>query len=166
VTGPARTPADCAGRLRLIGGDLASTDLQVGIKIGSRPVAVVDAWYEDAAVAVEFDGRVEYTDPWRGRTPQQVVWNEKRRDDELRALDIRVVDRRGRGMARRRAAHSAAARRPRAGTTSVHRDAQEAGRSPLRLIGAAVRYPEPVCAAALGAVSRLRSVTDHRVTGE
>jgi hypothetical protein len=90
VTGPARTPADCAGRLRLIGGDLASTDLQVGIKIGSRPVAVVDAWYEDAAVAVEFDGRVEYTDPWRGRTPQQVVWNEKRRDDELRALDIRV----------------------------------------------------------------------------
>jgi hypothetical protein len=40
---------------------------------------------------VEFDGRVKYTDPWRDRTPQQVLWDEKRREDELRALDVRVV---------------------------------------------------------------------------
>jgi hypothetical protein len=54
-------------------------------------VAVVDAWFEEAAVAVEFDGRVKYTDPWRDRTPQQVLWDEKRREDDLRGLDIRVV---------------------------------------------------------------------------
>jgi hypothetical protein len=34
---------------------------------------------------------VKYTDPWRGRTPERVLWDEKRREDELRALDIRVV---------------------------------------------------------------------------
>lgn len=42
-------------------------------------------------MAVEFDGQVKYTDPWRGRTPERVLWEEKRREDELRALDIRVV---------------------------------------------------------------------------
>ena len=52
---------------------------------------MVDAWFEDAAVAVEFDGRVKYTDPWRGRSPERVLWDEKRREDELRGLDIRVV---------------------------------------------------------------------------
>jgi hypothetical protein len=52
---------------------------------------VVDAWFDDAAVAVEFDGRVKYTDPWRDRDPGQVLWEEKRREDALRALNIRVV---------------------------------------------------------------------------
>jgi hypothetical protein len=44
-----------------------------------------------AAVAVEFDGRITYTDPWRGRSPERVLWEEKRREYELRSLDIRVV---------------------------------------------------------------------------
>ena len=42
-------------------------------------------------MAVEFDGRVKYADPWRARSPERVLWDEKRREDELRALDIRVV---------------------------------------------------------------------------
>ena len=42
-------------------------------------------------MAIEFDGRVDYTDPWRGRSPGQVLWEEERREDELRALGIRVV---------------------------------------------------------------------------
>ena len=42
-------------------------------------------------MAVEFDGRVKYTDPWGGRSPDRVLWDEKRREDALRALDIRVV---------------------------------------------------------------------------
>ncbi len=59
--------------------------------MGGRLVAVVDGWFDDAAVAVEFDGRVKYTDPWRDRSPGQVLWEEKRREDALRALEIRVV---------------------------------------------------------------------------
>jgi predicted transcriptional regulator of viral defense system len=89
--GRADSPLETRGRLRLVGAALPPTDLQVEIRTGGRRVGVVDAWFEEAAVAVEFDGRVKYSDPWRGRTPQQVLWDEKRREDELRALDIRIV---------------------------------------------------------------------------
>lgn len=89
--GRAESPLETRGRLRLVGAGLRPDELQVEIRIGSRLVAVADAWYEDAAVVVEFDGRVKYTDPWRDRDPRQVLWEEKRREDELRSLDIRVV---------------------------------------------------------------------------
>jgi hypothetical protein len=51
----------------------------------------VDAWYEEAALALEFDGRVKYADPRDGRTPNAVLWDEKRREDAIRDLDVRVV---------------------------------------------------------------------------
>jgi hypothetical protein len=89
--GRAESPLETRGRLRIVGAGLPRPELQVEIHAGGRLVAVVDGWFDEAAVAVEFDGRVEYTDPWRGRPPEQVLWEEKRREDELRALDIRVV---------------------------------------------------------------------------
>jgi hypothetical protein len=89
--GRAESPLETRGRLRLVGAGLPPTNLQVEIRSGGRLIAVVDAWYDDAAVAVEFDGRIKYTDPWRDRSPEQVLWDEKRREDELRALDIRIV---------------------------------------------------------------------------
>ncbi len=89
--GRAESPLETRGRLRIVGAGLPTPELQVEIRVGGRLVAVVDGWFDDAAVAVEFDGRVKYTDPWRDRSPGQVLWEEKRREDELRALDIRVV---------------------------------------------------------------------------
>jgi hypothetical protein len=89
--GRAESPLETRGRLRIIGAGLPTPELQVEIHAGGRLVGVVDGWFEDAAVAVEFDGRVKYTNPWRDRTPERVLWEEKRREDELRALDIRVV---------------------------------------------------------------------------
>jgi hypothetical protein len=89
--GRAESPLETRGRLRILGAGLPTPELQVEIRAGGRLVAVVDAWFADAAVAVEFDGRVKYTDPWRDRPPQQVLWEEKRREDDLRGLDIRVV---------------------------------------------------------------------------
>jgi hypothetical protein len=89
--GRAESPLETRGRLRIVGSGLPTPLLQVEIRTRGRLVAVVDAWFEEAAVAVEFDGRVKYTDPWRGRDPAQVLWEEKRREDDLRALDIRVV---------------------------------------------------------------------------
>lgn len=89
--GRAESPLETRGRLRLVGAGLPPNDLQVEVPVGARMVAVADAWYEEAAVAVEFDGRVKYTDPWRGQDPRRVLWDEKRREDELRSLDIRVV---------------------------------------------------------------------------
>lgn len=89
--GRAESPLESRGRLRLVGAGLHPSALQVEITAGGRLIGVVDAWFDEAAVAVEFDGQVKYTDPWRGRTPERVLWHEKRREDELRAHDIRVV---------------------------------------------------------------------------
>jgi len=91
VDGRAESPLETRGRLRIVGSGLPTPELQVEIRTAERLVAVVDAWFDDAAVAVEFDGRVKYTDPWRGRSPERVLWEEKRREDQLRSLDIRVV---------------------------------------------------------------------------
>jgi hypothetical protein len=89
--GRAESPLETRGRLRIVGSAFPAPELQVEIWTGGSLLAVVDAWFDDSAVAVEFDGRVKYTDPWRGRSPEQVLWEEKRREDELRALDIRLV---------------------------------------------------------------------------
>jgi hypothetical protein len=89
--GRAESPLETRGRLRIVGAGLPTPDLQTEIHAGGRRVGVVDAWFDEAAVAVEFDGRVKYTKPWRNRTPERVLWDEKRREDELRALDIRFV---------------------------------------------------------------------------
>jgi hypothetical protein len=89
--GRAQSPLETRGRLRIVGADLPMPELQVEIRTGARLVGIVDAWFDEAAVAVEFDGRIKYVDPWRGRSPEQALWEEKRREDELRSLDIRVV---------------------------------------------------------------------------
>ena len=89
--GRAESPLETRGRLRIIGAGLPTPELQVEIRARGRLIGVVDAWFDDAAVAVEFDGRVKYTDPWRDRSPDRVLWEEKRREDELRSLDIRVA---------------------------------------------------------------------------
>ncbi len=91
TAGRAESPLETRGRLRIVGAGLPTPELQVEIRSAGRLVGVVDAWFDQAAVAVEFDGRVKYMDPWRGRSPEQTLWDEKRREDELRSLDIRVV---------------------------------------------------------------------------
>ncbi|WP_324274689.1 hypothetical protein [Blastococcus brunescens] len=89
--GRAESPLETRGRLRLLGARLPTPQLQVEIRSGGRLLGVADAWFDAAAVAIEFDGRIKYTDPWRGRDPGQVLWEEKRREDDMRALDIRFV---------------------------------------------------------------------------
>jgi hypothetical protein len=89
--GRAESPLETLGRLRIIGSGLPVPELQVEIHDARGFVARVDAWYEEAAVAVEFDGQVKYTDPRDGRSPALVHWDEKRREDRVRDLDVRVV---------------------------------------------------------------------------
>jgi predicted transcriptional regulator of viral defense system len=89
--GRAESPLETRGRLLVVGSGLPVFEPQVEIHSRGQLLGVVDGWYDDAAVAIEFDGRLKYTDPWRGRAPGQVLWDEKRREDELRALGIRFL---------------------------------------------------------------------------
>lgn len=53
-----------------------------------RRVAIVDNWWPHAGAVGESDGRIKYTDPavMNGRTVEQVVIDEKHREDEIRSL--------------------------------------------------------------------------------
>jgi predicted transcriptional regulator of viral defense system len=56
--------------------------------------AYVDLWIEEWRLALEFDGRVKYRmqeAARQGRSVEDVLWAEKRREDALRALGIIVV---------------------------------------------------------------------------
>jgi predicted transcriptional regulator of viral defense system len=89
--GRAESPLETKGRLRFLTAGLPLPELQVDLYDGRGYVGRLDAWFEDAAVAVEFDGFQKYADPWGDRTPAQVAWDEKRREDRVRATGIRVV---------------------------------------------------------------------------
>ena len=75
----------------MLSAGLPRPELQVEIHDGAGLIGRVDAWYEDAAVAVEFDGRVKYLDPRDGSSPGEVLWEEKRREDRMRDVGVRVV---------------------------------------------------------------------------
>ena len=89
--GRAESWLETAWRLRHLAAGLPAPQLQVEIWIAGRLVKVVDGWLPEHALAFECDGRVKYTDPYRGRDPAQVLWAEKRAEDALRAVGIRVV---------------------------------------------------------------------------
>lgn len=56
------------------------------------PLGRVDFWWEEQHVVGEFDGRVKYGRELRpGRDPVEVLYEEKCREDELRAEDLGMV---------------------------------------------------------------------------
>lgn len=66
-------------RLALLSAGLPRPELQVEIHDGVGFVGRVDAWYEEVAVAVEFDGRVKYLDSGRGVVRRGAVEGEAAR---------------------------------------------------------------------------------------
>ena len=89
--GRAESWLESAWRVRHLAAGLPAVQLQVEIWIGGRLVKVVDGWLERAALAFECDGRVKYDRPYAGRSAADVLWAEKRAEDALRAVGIRVV---------------------------------------------------------------------------
>jgi predicted transcriptional regulator of viral defense system len=89
--GRAESPLETRGRLAMLAAGLPRPELQVEIHDAAGLIGRVDAWYDDAAVAIEFDGRVKYTDPRHASSPGTVLWKEKRREDRLRAAGARLV---------------------------------------------------------------------------
>ncbi|PYY45691.1 hypothetical protein DEJ03_09940 [Curtobacterium sp. MCLR17_043] len=68
--------------------------LQHRFRAPGEPDIVVDFWFPDAGVVVEFDGAVKYRSSayLRGRTPEEALFDEKIREDRLRTFpEVRTV---------------------------------------------------------------------------
>ena len=89
--GRAESWLETHGRLTIAALGLPSFVPQVELWVDGRLVKVVDGWYPQQAVALEFDGRVKYRRPAFGRTPEEELWQEKRAQVQLRSLGIRFV---------------------------------------------------------------------------
>jgi hypothetical protein len=89
--GRAETWLETKGRLRFRAAGLPPFVPQVELWVGDRLLKVADGWYEDAALVVEFDGRVKYVRPAYGGRPEDVLFEEKRTEDALLALGVRFV---------------------------------------------------------------------------
>ncbi len=89
--GRAESPLETRGRLAIRGSGLPAPELQVELHDDEGFIGRVDGWYDDAAVVVEFDGRVKYLDPRDGGSPGDALWHEKRREDRMRGHGVRFL---------------------------------------------------------------------------
>jgi len=66
----------------------AMPQLQVSFSDRFGKIGTVDFWWPEFNLIGEFDGAIKYDDPefLAGRTPQEALHDEKRREDRLRAL--------------------------------------------------------------------------------
>ena len=54
--------------------------------------AFVDFWFKEQKLAGEFDGKAKYMrSDWSGGSMEDRLWNEKRREDDIRAQGVRFV---------------------------------------------------------------------------
>ena len=89
--GRAESWLETYGRLTLAALGLPRFVPQVELWADGRLLKVVDGWYPEAALALEFDGRVKYQRPRYGRTPDEELWREKRVEDLLRVSGVRFL---------------------------------------------------------------------------
>ena len=89
--GRAESWLETYGRLTLAALGLPPFVPQVELWVDGRLLKVADGWYPEAALAVEFDGRIKYQRARFGRTPDEELWREKRAEDTLRSLGVRFV---------------------------------------------------------------------------
>ncbi|NYJ07174.1 type IV toxin-antitoxin system AbiEi family antitoxin domain-containing protein [Petropleomorpha daqingensis] len=89
--GRAESWLETCGRLTFAALGLPRFVPQVELWVDGTLLKVVDGWYPEAALAIEFDGRIKYQRPRYGRTPDEELWREKRAEDHLRSLGVRFV---------------------------------------------------------------------------
>lgn len=80
-------PGESLSRVSILRAGLTAPLLQVRLSGASGAEYTVDFFWPEFNVIGEFDGKVKYTDPvfLRGRTAEQAVYDEKLREDDLRA---------------------------------------------------------------------------------
>ena len=91
--GRADRPGESISRVNMFLARLTPPQLQVPIRGASGRTWFVDFWWPEFNVIGEFDGKAKYTDEkfLRGRTPAQAVYEEKLREDDLRAAGHRMT---------------------------------------------------------------------------
>jgi hypothetical protein len=84
----ADSPGESLSRAVIHLAGLSRPELQTRFPRVGPFVGIVDFWWPECGVIGEFDGEVKYRDAGlrRGRTAEQVVTDEKRREDALRSL--------------------------------------------------------------------------------
>lgn len=85
--GKADRPGESVSRANMECIGISMPQIQVALAGASGRVYIVDFWWPEFDMIGEFDGDTKYTDPefLRGRTPEQALIDEKRREDDLRA---------------------------------------------------------------------------------
>jgi len=85
--GKSDRPGESVSRANMECIGISMPQLQVSLAGASGRVYVVDFWWPEFNMIGEFDGDAKYSDPefLRGRTPEQALIDEKRREDDLRA---------------------------------------------------------------------------------
>ncbi|MEO6942622.1 MAG: hypothetical protein ABI238_03665 [Terrimesophilobacter sp.] len=85
--GRADRPGESMSRVNIRIAGLPAPQLQVRMRGRSGRLWIVDFWWPESNLIGEFDGKWKYSEPefLRGRTPHQVLLDEKFREDDLRA---------------------------------------------------------------------------------
>ena len=85
--GRADRPGESMSRVNMDLAGITQPELQVPMLGASGKAYDVDFWWPQFNVIGEFDGKYKYTDPryMSGRTAEQVLYDEKLREDDLRA---------------------------------------------------------------------------------
>lgn len=89
------SPGESLSRMIMDREGLPRRELQRVIRVDGVMLGRVDFYFDELGIVGEFDGKVKYSggvDATDGaRTPQQVVWEEKKREDALRAAGLDVI---------------------------------------------------------------------------
>lgn len=85
--GRADRPGESISRVSMLQARLPAPLIQVRLRGQSGRTWIVDFWWPECNLIGEFDGRWKYSDPnfLLGRTPHEVLLDEKFREDDLRA---------------------------------------------------------------------------------
>jgi hypothetical protein len=87
------SPGESLSRVGIHLSRLSAPQLQVPLSGASGKRYVVDFWWPEFRVIGEFDGKSKYTDPalLSGRSPSEILYAEKLREDDLRAVGCTVA---------------------------------------------------------------------------
>lgn len=91
----AESPGESWSRIIMNRDDLPAREMQRVIRADGRFLARVDFYFDRYGIAGEFDGEIKFrgrsNTPNDARSPEEVAWDEKKREDLLREFGLEVM---------------------------------------------------------------------------